>query len=248
MADAPERALMLRHGGLIAREAEGAALERAMALRARCFEGEGGALREADLHDAGCRHLIVEDLSERALCTLRWRAFDPGEVIHAASHEAYDLAPLARWPGRLLEIGRFCTAPEARDGAALRMALAALTRLVVAERVTLLFGSASFRGTDPGPHAPALAWLGAHHLAPSAWRPHPRASETVGLAGPMGDPRAARAGLPPLLRSYLGMGGVVSDHAVIDHAMNTLHVLCMVDVAKIPPARVRALRLLAFGP
>ncbi|MCP1168812.1 GNAT family N-acetyltransferase, partial [Limimaricola sp. ASW11-118] len=164
MADAPERGLMLRHGGLIAREAEGAALERAMALRARCFEGEGGALREADGHDASCRHLIVEDREERALCTLRWRAFDPGEVTRAASHDAYDLAALSRWPGRLLEIGRFCTASEARDGAALRMALAALTRIVVAERTTLLFGSASFAGIDPAPHGPALAWLGAHHL------------------------------------------------------------------------------------
>ncbi|WP_282025878.1 GNAT family N-acetyltransferase [Limimaricola cinnabarinus] len=248
MADAPERGLMLRHGGLVAREAEGPALARAMALRARCFVGEGGALRDEDGHDAACRHLIVEDLSGQALCALRWRGFDPVEVLRAAGNEAYDLAPLARWPGRLLEIGRFCTAPEARNGAALRMALAALTRIVVAERATLLFGSASFAGSDPARHGAALAWLGAHHLADPAFRPRRRAREAVPLAGPIGDPRAARAGLPPLLRSYLGMGGVVSDHAVIDRGMNTLHVLCMVDVAKIPPRRVRALRALAFGP
>ena len=51
--------------------------------------------------------------------------------------------------------------------------------------------------------------------------------------------------MPPLLRTYLGMGGWVSDHAVIDRAMNTLHVFTGVEVAAIPPARAKALRAIA---
>ncbi|EYD73732.1 GNAT family N-acetyltransferase [Limimaricola hongkongensis] len=248
MADPPERGVMLRRAGMVAFEPRGAARARAMALRARCFVELGGALRDEDGHDATSRHLLVEDGAGRALCALRWRVFEPAEVTQAASAASYDLSPLAGWPGRLMEIGRFCTAPEARDGAALRLALAALTRIVVRQRATLLFGCASFAGTDPAPHAPALAWLGAHHAAPRMIAPGRRAGEAVALGGPVADPRAARAGLPPLLRSYLGMGGVVGDHAVIDRAMNTLHVLCMVDVAAIPAPRARALRALAFGP
>jgi hypothetical protein len=54
--------------------------------------------------------------------------------------------------------------------------------------------------------------------------------------------------MPPLLRSYIGMGGWVSDHAVVDRTMNTLHVFTAVQTAAIPPARQRLLRALRDGP
>ena len=56
------------------------------------------------------------------------------------------------------------------------------------------------------------------------------------------DPRRAMAAMPPLLRSYLAMGGWVSDHAVVDPAMQTMHVFTGVEVAAIPPSRKRLLR------
>jgi hypothetical protein len=41
------------------------------------------------------------------------------------------------------------------------------------------------------------------------------------------------------------MGGWVSDHAVIDPMMNTLHVFTAVPIAAIPEGRARLLRALA---
>jgi hypothetical protein len=41
------------------------------------------------------------------------------------------------------------------------------------------------------------------------------------------------------------MGGWVSDHAVIDAEMATLHVFTGVEITTIPPARKRLLRALA---
>ena len=41
------------------------------------------------------------------------------------------------------------------------------------------------------------------------------------------------------------MGGWVSDHAVIDARLNTLHVFTGLEIAAIPPARARALRAIA---
>jgi L-ornithine Nalpha-acyltransferase len=38
--------------------------------------------------------------------------------------------------------------------------------------------------------------------------------------------------LPPLLRTYLGMGGWVSDHAVVDRELDTLHVFTCVEVGQ----------------
>ena len=51
--------------------------------------------------------------------------------------------------------------------------------------------------------------------------------------------------MPPLLRSYLTMGGWVSDHAVVDRDLNTLHVFTGLEISAIPPARARALRMVA---
>jgi len=48
--------------------------------------------------------------------------------------------------------------------------------------------------------------------------------------------------MPPLLRSYLVMGGWVSDHAVIDNDLNTLHVFTGVEVKRVPRKRVSLLR------
>jgi len=47
------------------------------------------------------------------------------------------------------------------------------------------------------------------------------------------------------LRTYLGMGGWVSDHAVIDRDLGTLHVFTGVEVAAIPDRRKRALRAMS---
>jgi putative hemolysin len=50
--------------------------------------------------------------------------------------------------------------------------------------------------------------------------------------------------MPPLLRTYLMMGGWVSDHAVVDRQMNTLHVFTGLEIGAIPAARKRLLRAL----
>ena len=54
------------------------------------------------------------------------------------------------------------------------------------------------------------------------------------------DARRAMLTMPPLLRSYLAMGGWVSDHAVVDRDLDTLHVFTGLEIGAIPPARARA--------
>ena len=57
--------------------------------------------------------------------------------------------------------------------------------------------------------------------------------------------RNATLKMPPLLRTYLIMGGWVSDHAVVDRQMNTLHVFTGLEIGAIPPARKKLLRAVA---
>jgi putative hemolysin len=84
------------------------------------------------------------------------------------------------------------------------------------------------------------------HLAPDLWKPqikfpdiYPYADDLKGCKPTL---KAANQTMPPLLRTYLGMGGWVSDHAVVDRQMGTLHVFTGVEVEAIPRARARLLR------
>lgn len=242
----------LGQGRLVVTLAQGAQdVARAQALRHQAFHGAQAAspddVRDADGFDRDASHVLVSDqTSGQLLCCFRLKLFEGTTLGASYGAQFYDLTRLAAFPGRMLEMGRFCLAPGCHDPDVLRLAWAAITRIVDAEGAGLLFGCSSFAGADPVRHGAALGALVAH-VAPLHWRPERRAPETVSLsdhAGPH-DPRAALAATPALLRTYLGMGAWVSDHAVIDRAMNTLHVLTGVEIDRIPPARARLLRAIA---
>lgn len=231
----------LTRGRYTIRMAEGASdLRRAQQLRTIAF---GKAALDGDAHDAVCAHVLVEDGPDLVAC-LRLMTLTGAQIGQSYSARFYDLTRLEQFPGALVEMGRFCLAPGHRDPDILRAAWAAVTGLVDREGATMLFGCSSFRGTDPAPYAHAFAALARAHLAPPEWRPGILAPEIheFGAIGAEPDMRQAAQTLPPLLRTYLTMGGWVSDHAVIDREMNTLHVFTGLEIARIPPARARLLR------
>ncbi|MFX0544593.1 GNAT family N-acetyltransferase [Roseovarius sp. S1116L3] len=225
----------------IARPAAGPGdLAAVQALRTRAF---GLTRADSDAFDAQCTHIVVEDRREgRLVAGFRLMPLAGADITRSYAAQFYDLTALAGYPGRITELGRFCVDPAARDPDILRAAWGQITAHVDDKGVALLIGCTSFLGTDPAPYRQAFAALAAHHLAPPAWRPQRRTANAVPLAGEVTDPAAARAMMPPLLRSYLGMGGWVSDHAVIDPAMNTIHVFTGLEIARIPEARKRRLR------
>ncbi|SDY54008.1 GNAT family N-acetyltransferase [Citreimonas salinaria] len=226
-------------------------LAAARALRAIAFARAAG--HDDDPHDARCTHVLVEDIDrEETVACFRMADLDADAIETSYAAGFYDLSQLAARGGRLLELGRFCLRPGRGDPDILRLAWGALAMHVDAAGTGLMFGCASFAGADPARHRPALALLARQHLGPPALRPGPRAPDRVTLdaeaAPPAAPGRPSTEGLramPPLLRTYLAMGGWVGDHAVIDHDMDTLHVFTAVEVAAIPPARARSIRAVA---
>lgn len=219
----------------------------AQALRGRCFRnGEP----DADTFDARCDHLLIEDIaSGELLACLRVMQVRGRYLETSYSGARYDLSALEGLEGPFLELGRFCVAPDLRDPDILRLAWAGITRLVDARGVRFLIGCSSFSGADWRPVRDALALLAARHLLPKTRGVGKRAPETLEYPALLGDtpfaPERALQQMPPLLRSYLTMGGQVSDHAVIDRDLNTLHVFTLIETATIPEARTRALRAVA---
>lgn len=213
----------------------------AQGLRHLAFHGRAGL--DQDQFDALCQHLLVEDDQGRLVACCRLQIFAPHDDLHSSySAQSYDLSRLARFAGPKLELGRFCLQPGSKDPTILRLIWGALTVILDAQAVTLLFGCTSFPGADPALHSGALAALHGY-IAPPEFAPAVRAPDSIRF--PVG--QGALNGVPPLLRSYLAMGAWVSDHAVIDRNMNTLHVLTALRVAQVPQARARALRTIGIG-
>lgn len=222
---------------------------RIQSLRSQCFRD--GVEADADDFDAICQHLLVEEAeSGRLLGGCRLLMIESGAALETSySAQFYDLSRLRDFRQPMLELGRFCTESSGLEAEVLRAAWARLTRLVDERGVGLLLGCSSFHGTDPAPYQDAFAQLGAQHQAPALWAPSPKAPSRYAYAealkGAAFDPKAAARRMPPLLRSYMQLGGWVSDHAVIDRDLGTLHVFTGLEIGAIPPARARALRLLA---
>ncbi len=248
--------LTLRQGRFASRMAQTPDdIDRAQLLRYLCFVANRGLTaptdRDADQFDARCHHVLVEDTRTNTLvCCFRLLPLTCGaDISQSYSAQYYDLAALASFDGPMVELGRFCIHPDWSDPDILRIAWGAMTRFVDQTGVQLLFGCSSFDGADAATHHDALAFLKDAHLAPKRWLPRVKAPRVFRFARVLRrlrpDGKRALLGMPPLLRTYLMMGGWVSDHAVLDAELNTLHVFTGLEIRAIPPARARLLRAIA---
>lgn len=212
-------------------------------LRRACFRRAAGQ-DDSDVFDQIFAHLMVRDSTSGDLvASARLHVLAHDTLGPATSYTAqfYDLGPIMAQFHRAVEIGRICLSRNAPPDTA-RALLSALAQHCRTLDAQALLGCASFHGVDPARHASALDWLRRHHLAPVELRGRRVSARTMDLPHlPDAAGRDALANMPTLLRLYLGLGGWVSDHAVMDPDLDTLHVLTLVRVDAIPPARRRSL-------
>ncbi len=215
------------------------------ALRSKVFRGMGS---DADGFDQHCQHLMISEIkTNRLVCAFRIQPFASGaEISKSYAAQFYELSGLFEYQGKLVEMGRFCIDSAYRDPDILRIAWAELTKYVDKNNVQMLFGCSSFDGVKASHYRDTFALLKERHLAPKPWLPRVKAPNvfrfTRNLARKKPNLKAARKTMPPLLRTYLAMGGWVSDHAVVDNDLNTLHVFTGLEIGAIPAARKRFLR------
>lgn len=220
-------------------------LNAAFALRYEVFVrelGGGGVLvdhdaaLERDSFDPFFDHLLLwDDAVGQVVGVYRMlrteRAQAAGQYY---SEDEYDLGPLKTSGRRLLELGRSCVHAGYRGGPAMYHLWGGLAAYVERHRIELLFGVASFHGTDVAALAAPLSLLHARHLAPEALRVQARAPHAVAmdiLPADQIDRRAAMVQVPALIKAYLRLGGVVGAGAYVDHAFNTTDVCLIMDTA-----------------
>ena len=232
--------------------AEDAAERRAaQRLRYRVFVEELGgsgpmvdhaARLEQDRFDPFFDHLILTDTAldcppeDQVVGVYRLlrgdQAQDAGQFY---SEDEYDLSTLRRSGRRLMELGRSCVDARYRGGDAVYHLWQGLAQYVADHRIEVLFGVASFHGTDAAALAQPLSLLHHRHLAPEALRPvaQPAHYQRMDLIAPDRiDRRSAMLQVPALIKAYLRLGGYVGDGAFVDHAFNTTDVCLVMDTGR----------------
>jgi L-ornithine Nalpha-acyltransferase len=228
--------------------ASDADLDAAQALRYRVFYDEMGARpsaemarigRDFDRLDADCDHLLVLDhgAGGRVVGTYRLIRSDVARR-HGGFYTAaeYDISSIAAHPGEVLELGRSCVAPSSRNRSTMQLLWRGIADYVFRHDIALMFGCASLPGTDADALAVPLSYLHHHHLAPPALRPRALPGRYVAmrrLESCAFDATRARAGLPPLIKGYLRLGGRVGDGAAIDRQFNTTDVCVVVETDRV---------------
>ena len=219
-------------------------LRAAQALRYEVFVrelGGGGAMvdheagLEQDRFDPFFDHMLVTDTSTDMVVGV-YRLLRDDQAAKAGqfySEDEYDLSVLKASGRRLLELGRSCLHPDYRGGMAMFHLWSGLAEYVQAHGIEVLFGVASFHGTDPQQLANPLAMLHHNHLAPPELRVRAKSFQPMNLV-PKADLDRKRAMLdtPALIKAYLRLGGFVGEGAYIDHAFNTTDVCLILDTAR----------------
>ncbi|MGC9953880.1 MAG: GNAT family N-acyltransferase [Rhizomicrobium sp.] len=238
-------------------------VEAAQRLRYRVFYEEMSALpspdmrearRDFDRFDEVCDHLLVidrsltdEDGQPAVVATYRlMRDVDASRAGGFYTSTEYDLSPmLTGMPdgSRLLELGRSCVLKAYRSKPATMQLLWRGVMVYVARfSIDLMFGCASFAGTDPKALALPLSYLYHFHRVPLEI--HVRALPSLYVDMNLMpkeaiDPKEALRSLPPLLKGYVRAGAGIGDGAVIDRQFGTTDVFIYFPVSKID-ARYRS--------
>lgn len=197
---------------------------------------------ERDAFDPYFDHLLLID-SRRDPDLLQdvvgaYRVMPPERLATIGSYYSeseFDLSELKASGRRLLELGRSCVHRDVRGGAAMFLLWNGLAEYVLERGIEVMFGAASFHGTDAAALAKPLSLLHHFHRAPEGlrvWaRPEQRQEMNLMPAEAV-DRVAAMAGIPALIKAYLRLGGAVSDGAWIDHAFNTIDVCLVMDTVR----------------
>lgn len=225
-------------------------IEIAQRLRYEIFCNEIGAKaspemqasgRDFDKFDPVCDHLLVihqpEGQAAQIVGTYRLLLAERAEQVGGFYTESeYNVSQLKKNGGHLMELGRSCVHQDFRIRPVMQLLWRGIGAYVNFHRVDLMFGCASFAGANVQEHTLGLAYLNHFHRAVPELCPRALDQHYVSMDLLREEDISAKEGfhsLPPLLKGYLRLGGMIGDGAVLDYDYNTTDVCIVVKTDKI---------------
>ncbi len=150
------------------------------------------------------------------------------------SSKEYNLEHLLNSGKSLLELGRSCVSAQYRTKPVLNLLWQGIANYITEHNTDLLFGCASFQGTDINALSRQLSYL--HHFNPTPENIRPVALEEHYINMDIDrketlDERKIFSSLPPLIKGYLRLGATIGEGAVIDPQFNTIDVCIVVQTS-----------------
>lgn len=201
--------------------------------------------RDVDHFDEICDHLLVIDKTsdqDKVIGNYRLLSADcHTDPDFFYSHQEYDIFPLlerAREENMsVMELGRSCVHPDYRNHSIIQMLWRGIVAYAMSRDVGLMFGCASFPGTDVNMIRDHLAYLHAHRLAIPEWRAKARDELYIDMRNDDIIKEQCEhellSKMPPLVKGYLRLGAWVGDGAVVDEQFDTTDVLITLPVSQI---------------
>ncbi|OUS12835.1 hemolysin-like protein [Rhodospirillales bacterium 47_12_T64] len=198
--------------------------------------------RDFDSFDSFCDHLLVFDNElgdgpEAVVGTYRVMRREGAKARgQFYSVDEFDIDKLLDFKGEILELGRSCINANYRRGSTMQLLWRGIAQYVFHYDIKYMFGCASLQGTDPEKLKVPLSYLYHNHLASSEICPKalPGRYSSMDLMAPDSiDPRAAVKELPPLIKGYLRLGGVIGNGAVVDEQFGTTDVCVIVETSRV---------------
>ena len=236
IGDAQQNPIILR---LAENESE---IEAAQRLRYKTFYEEfnvpaphhiASELRDYDEYDAYADHLIVIDtsianLNDQIVGTYRLfrREKMPNNLPFFSAAE-FDISPLIKNGGKLLELGRSCVLPDYRTKYVMQRLWQGIADYLAIHSIDLMFGCASFHETLPQKICDQLAYLYHFHSPPENLCSVAFPDCTKDLDFKTKDELDVRrifSDLPPLIKGYLRLGAYIGKGAFIDKHLKQIDV------------------------
>lgn len=217
----------------------------AQSLRFRVFGEEFGAKLKGTHHgldvddfDRVCHHLLVREANTGRVvgCTRLLTDTNAQRSGCFYSEGEFDLGPVITLPGRQLEIGRTCIAPDYRQGAAIAVLWSGLASFIQQHRFDYLFGCASIPlGADDIQAAAIMNRIRRQAMVGPELRVTPR----VPLLSRTVSDEILDAPVPPLLKAYLRLGARACGEPCRDPDFGVADVLILLRVAELNPTYSR---------
>jgi putative hemolysin len=151
----------------------------------------------------------------------------------------FDISKIKKSGANIAEMSRACVAPEYRENAlVMRLLWAGLGEYIVRNKIGIVFGVASWTGTNPAASAQAISYLYYNHLSPLRLRAtvdttklvdgvNPKLTRMNILPAVFVDSNMARHEMTPLIKGYLRINATFGRGVFIDKPFNTYDVFVM---------------------
>lgn len=198
--------------------------------------------RDFDEYDAFADHLIVVDESisdpnDKIVGTYRLFRRDamPADLPFYSTQE-FDIEPLIKNGGKLLELGRSCVLPEYRTKYVMQRLWQGIAEYLSVHQIDLMFGCASFQERDPHNIIDQLAYLHHYHSPPDDLCVKARPDCTLDLdfkSKEELDARRVFSDLPALIKGYLRLGAYIGHGAYADKSLHCIDVCIVLPTHKV---------------